>query len=127
MLGIGVNVAVDQAALPPGAATLGRAADALEAALAELLAALEVRLAEPADATLAALRARDALADAGRVGRRRRDVAAGIAQDGALRVRLDDGGETMLAGGRGPPARPMNGAARAGVSGATRPRRSPGA
>jgi BirA family biotin operon repressor/biotin-[acetyl-CoA-carboxylase] ligase len=99
VVGIGVNVAVDEAALPAGARSLGLPADALEAVLARLLAALEVRLGEPAAATLAALRGRDALAGrrvawAGGAG-----TAAGIAEDGGLRVRLDDGGETVLAAG----------------------------
>jgi BirA family biotin operon repressor/biotin-[acetyl-CoA-carboxylase] ligase len=95
VLGVGVNVAVDVAELPPElrerAATLGRAPDALEETLRELLDHLERRLAEPAGDCLAALRARDALRDrpirwAGGEG-----TGAGIDDSGALLVRLPDG------------------------------------
>jgi BirA family transcriptional regulator, biotin operon repressor / biotin---[acetyl-CoA-carboxylase] ligase len=103
VLGIGVNVAVDPRDLPPEvrdrAATLGRPRSGLESTLAELLRALELRLAEPPDATLAALRARDALRDrpvrwAGGEG-----VGAGIDDAGALIVRLPDGELTTLDAG----------------------------
>ena len=103
VLGIGVNVAVDLAALPPElrgrAGTLGRARADLRDALTELLCALERRLDEP--------RGRRA----GRAARARRaarrhghwaggeGIGAGIDEDGALRVRLDDGGETTLDAG----------------------------
>ena len=95
VLGIGVNVAVDVAALPPDvrdrAASLGRAPRELEPALRELLAHLATRLAEPPAAALAALRARDALRDrpvrwAGGSG-----TGAGIDDAGALLVRRADG------------------------------------
>jgi BirA family biotin operon repressor/biotin-[acetyl-CoA-carboxylase] ligase len=95
VLGIGVNVAVDVAALPADvrgrAATLGRPASALEPTLSELLALLDRRLAEPPADCLAALRARDALLDrpvrwAGGEG-----VGAGIDDAGSLLVRLPDG------------------------------------
>ena len=78
VLGIGLNVAVDPAELPPEvrdlAGTLGRPPDALEATLAELLRALEARLAEsgPDDAHRAP-RPRRATRPAGPVERRRRD------------------------------------------------------
>ena len=103
VLGIGVNVAVDLAALPAElqatAGTLGRPRADLEPFLAELLAALEVRLGEPAAATITALRARDALRDhrvrwAGGEG-----VAAGIDDGGRLIVgdqRLDAGEVHLL-------------------------------
>jgi BirA family biotin operon repressor/biotin-[acetyl-CoA-carboxylase] ligase len=99
VLGIGVNVAVDAAALPAGGRSLGLPAGALEPALAQLLAALEARLAEPAAAALAAMRARDELAGrrvawAGGAG-----TAAGIGEDGGLRVRLDAGREIVLGAG----------------------------
>lgn len=103
VLGIGVNVAVDVAALPPElrdrAATLGRAPDDLEATLAELLGHLEARLAQAPGDALAALRARDALRDrpvswAGGSG-----TGAGIDDAGALLVRRDDGTLTTLAAG----------------------------
>ena len=111
VLGIGVNVALDPAELPPDvratAATLGRPATALEPTLAELLEQLERRLGEPAADSLAALRERDALRDrdvrwSGGAG-----VGAGIDDDGSLVVRLPggelrtlDSGEVHLGGGR---------------------------
>ena len=111
VLGIGVNVAVDLAELPPDvrdrAATLGRAPDALEATLDELLgrAREAARPSRPA-AALDALRARDALRGrpvrwAGGSG-----TGAGIDDAGALLVRLRrrrrsrtlDAGEVHLGG-----------------------------
>jgi BirA family biotin operon repressor/biotin-[acetyl-CoA-carboxylase] ligase len=102
VLGIGVNVAVDLADLPPElhetAGTLGRRVDEVDAALAELIAALEGRLAEPAEATLAGLRALDALH-----GREVRwaagaGVAAGIDDEGRLLVDTPDGRVAIGAG-----------------------------
>jgi BirA family biotin operon repressor/biotin-[acetyl-CoA-carboxylase] ligase len=96
--GIGINAALDLAALPAElratAGTLGRSPRELEATLAELLEALEQRIAEPPEATLEALRHRDAL-----LGERIRwnggaGTAAGITDEGALRVRT--GGEELL-------------------------------
>jgi BirA family biotin operon repressor/biotin-[acetyl-CoA-carboxylase] ligase len=90
VLGIGVNVALDPATLPPEVAgiagTLGRPPEDVEPALEELLAALDRRLAQPAADALADLRARDAL-----LGRRLRHVGgegvgAGIDASGALLV-----------------------------------------
>jgi BirA family biotin operon repressor/biotin-[acetyl-CoA-carboxylase] ligase len=103
VVGIGLNVAVDPAELPPDvrerAATLGRASAELEPTLAELLAKLEARLAEPPPAALGALRARDALRDrplrwAGGSG-----TGAGIDDAGALLVRLADGTVRTLEAG----------------------------
>ncbi len=103
VLGIGVNVAVDPAELPPDvrarAATLGRPPGALEETLAELLRALGERLAEPPEACLGALRDRDALRDqrvrwAGGEG-----TGAGIDDAGGLLVRLPDGSVTTLDSG----------------------------
>ena len=103
VLGIGVNVAVDPADLPPElrdrAATLGRPRGALEPALDELLRALAARLDQPARDCLAALRARDALRDrpvrwAGGAG-----TGAGIDDGGALLVRRQDGTLAALAAG----------------------------
>jgi BirA family biotin operon repressor/biotin-[acetyl-CoA-carboxylase] ligase len=103
VLGMGVNVAVEPAALPPElrdrAATLGRPPAALEATLDELLGHLERRLAEPAAGCLAALRARDAL-----LGRPLRwdggeGTGAGIDDTGALLVRLPDGSMRTLDSG----------------------------
>ena len=91
MLGIGVNVAVAPAELP-AAGSLGKAD--VEEFLTEVVAALDMRLQEPAAATLTALPVRDALR-----GRRVRwsggeGVAAGIDDAGRLVVgeqRLDAG------------------------------------
>jgi BirA family transcriptional regulator, biotin operon repressor / biotin---[acetyl-CoA-carboxylase] ligase len=103
VLGIGVNAALDVHRLPAElrdhAATLGRSPGELDSTLHELVAALERRLTEPAEACLAALRARDALLDrpvswAGGSG-----TGGGIDERGALRVRLDSGGETLLDAG----------------------------
>jgi BirA family transcriptional regulator, biotin operon repressor / biotin---[acetyl-CoA-carboxylase] ligase len=109
VLGIGVNVAVDLADLPPElrdrAGTLGRAPGELEAALTELLAALENRLAEPPAAALDALRARDALRDRPVRWADGEGTGAGIDDAGALLVRLPggelvtlDAGEVHLGG-----------------------------
>ena len=94
VVGIGVNVS----AAPPGlgATALGR--DDVEAVLAELLAALESRLAQPAAAALEDLRARDALLGApvrwdGGTG-----VAEGIDATGGLLVRTERGVTVLSAG-----------------------------
>jgi BirA family biotin operon repressor/biotin-[acetyl-CoA-carboxylase] ligase len=87
--GIGVNAAVDPAELPAEvrAATLGRSPGELDAVLADLLVALERRLAEPPAATLAALRERDALLDRPVRWTGGHGTGAGIDDDGRLRVR----------------------------------------
>ena len=103
VLGMGINVALDLAALPAEiaarAATLGRAPAELDAALGELLGFLEHRLEAPAGAVLDALRARDALLDrpvrwAGGSG-----TGAGIDASGALLVRRGDGAVIPLHAG----------------------------
>ena len=103
VVGIGLNAALDVADLPPElrdtAGTLGRSPNELEPTLAELLGALERRLAEPAAAVVAALRDRDALAGrpvtwAGGAG-----TGAGVDEQGQLRVRLADGSEVALDAG----------------------------
>ncbi len=103
VIGIGLNVAVDVDALPDEvrviAATLGREPEALEPTLAELLRALEVRLTEPHETAVAALRERDALRDrpvrwAGGEG-----VGAGIDDEGRLLVRTSDGETNPLDAG----------------------------
>jgi BirA family biotin operon repressor/biotin-[acetyl-CoA-carboxylase] ligase len=103
VLGIGLNVAVRLADLPPelhaSAGTLGRKPSAVEPLLAELLAGLEQWLSAPAERVLAAWRERDAL--------RGRDVrwsagsgrAAGIDGAGRLVVELADGGRVALDAG----------------------------
>ena len=103
VLGIGVNAALDLAVLPDEvrerAGTLGLDPRELPRALDELLRALERRLAEPPEATLAALRELDALAgrpvrwDGGE------GTGAGIAADGALLVRDAAGALHTLAAG----------------------------
>jgi BirA family transcriptional regulator, biotin operon repressor / biotin---[acetyl-CoA-carboxylase] ligase len=103
VLGIGVNVAVELAYLPPDvrarAATLGRAPSEIEPTLAELLAALEARLAEPPHASLAALRNRDALRDRPVRWADGEGTGAGIDDAGSLLVRLPDGELRTLAAG----------------------------
>jgi BirA family transcriptional regulator, biotin operon repressor / biotin---[acetyl-CoA-carboxylase] ligase len=100
--GIGVNVALDLAGLPEElretAGTLGRSPRELEAALDELLGFLEIRLAEPVESVLAALRERDALLGAAVRWSGGSGVAAGITGDGGLRVQVD-GSEMVLHAG----------------------------
>ncbi|MEA2152600.1 MAG: BirA family transcriptional regulator, partial [Solirubrobacteraceae bacterium] len=103
VLGIGVNVAVELADLPPElhdtAATLGLARADIEPVLGRLTDALALRLAQGADATLQAWRARDAM--------RGRDVAwsagqgraEGIDGAGRLVVALAGGGRAALDAG----------------------------
>jgi len=95
VLGIGVNVS---AAPPdvPDAGTLGR--DDVEVVLAELLAALETRLAEPKGAALDALRARDALLGAEVRWEGGEGVADGIDPAGGLRVKTTTGEQVLSAG-----------------------------
>jgi BirA family biotin operon repressor/biotin-[acetyl-CoA-carboxylase] ligase len=122
VLGIGINVAVRMDELPadlsarqPGgagagnalpAATLGLEPADVEPTLARLIQALERRLAEPAEQTLEAWRARDALygreiawgvhGPEGRVGSGR---AMGIDGAGRLLAALASGGQVALAAG----------------------------
>jgi BirA family biotin operon repressor/biotin-[acetyl-CoA-carboxylase] ligase len=101
VLGIGVNTALDVAELPPElhetAGTLGRTD--LERALSELLEHLERRVAEPPEATLFALNARDALLERPIAWAGGEGTGAGIDDHGLLRVRLAGGGETVLEAG----------------------------
>src|SRR3954469_5196591 len=96
VLGIGVNVAVSPADLPPelhaSAATLGRPRSAVEPFLAQLLGALDHAPGARTDTLLAAWRWRDALA-----GREVRwaagsGVARGIDGEGRLVVEVAGGG-----------------------------------
>jgi BirA family biotin operon repressor/biotin-[acetyl-CoA-carboxylase] ligase len=102
VLGIGVNVAVDTATLPPElrarAGTLGRAAADVEPALAELLAALERWMAAPAADVAAELGRRDALRDRAVHWADGSGTAAGIDAEGRLLVRAGDGLVTLDAG-----------------------------
>jgi BirA family biotin operon repressor/biotin-[acetyl-CoA-carboxylase] ligase len=120
VVGIGLNVAVRLDELPPElrgepsgrgadarpAATLGRPPEEIEPLLAGLLNALERRLREPAERTLEAWRARDALRgreiawDArGANQRAGRGRAQGIDGVGRLIVALADGGHATLSAG----------------------------
>jgi BirA family biotin operon repressor/biotin-[acetyl-CoA-carboxylase] ligase len=103
VVGIGINVAVDVAALGADlserAGTLGRPRSGLEPTLMELLGALERWLDAPADQTLAALRARDALLGQAVSWGEGSGVGAGIDASGALRVRLASGEEQVLSAG----------------------------
>jgi BirA family biotin operon repressor/biotin-[acetyl-CoA-carboxylase] ligase len=103
VLGVGLNVAVRLGDLPvelrPTAATLGYSPDAIEPTLQQLLAALEQRLTEPASATLAAWRLRDALYGREIAWGSERGRAEGIDGTGRLIVALRDGGHTTLDAG----------------------------
>lgn len=103
VLGIGVNVAILVADLPPElhdtATTLGREPADVEPFLGDLLAALDRALALPPADLLDAWRARDALIGrdiswSGGAGR-----AAGIDGEGRLVVELPGGGRTALDAG----------------------------
>jgi len=107
IVGIGLNVAVELEQLPPElragaqrpAATLGLAPEDIEPTLARMLEALERRFGEPAQQTLEAWRARDALrgrhvAWSGGSGR-----AEGIDGAGRLIVTLDSGARRTLGSG----------------------------
>ena len=103
VVGIGVNVAVEPAALGPElsdrAGTLGRPRSAVEPTLAELLGALERWLSAPEGEALKALRARDALLDQPVSWGGGSGVGAGIDATGGLRVRLGGGDVTVLSAG----------------------------
>ena len=103
VVGIGLNVAVDVAALGPEArtraGTLGRTPADVEPALAELLEALAHRLDAPADEVLAALRERDALLGAPVAWAGGSGTGAGVDASGGLRVRRDDGELEVLSAG----------------------------
>jgi BirA family biotin operon repressor/biotin-[acetyl-CoA-carboxylase] ligase len=103
VLGIGVNVAVDLAQLPPelrdSAGTLGLDAAALEPTLARLLALLELWLDAPDAAVTDAWRGRDALLGAAVRWRGGAGTGAGIDPGGRLLVALADGREQALDAG----------------------------
>ena len=103
VLGVGVNVAVDPAALPlelrETAGTLGRPRGELEAALGELLVALERRLSEPAGDVLAALRDRDALLGAPVRWIGGEGTGVGIDATGGLLVSVGSGETVVLDAG----------------------------
>jgi len=101
--GIGLNVAVRTADLPPGlrdrAGTLGLEAADVEGILERLLAALERRLADPPAALLEAWRTRDALAGNAVRWAEGEGVARGIDGEGRLVVERSDGGRLTLDAG----------------------------
>jgi BirA family biotin operon repressor/biotin-[acetyl-CoA-carboxylase] ligase len=115
VLGIGLNVAVRIEDLPAElrrgapehspsggglpAATLGLAPAQVEPMLERLIDALERRLAEPAETTLEAWRARDALRGRAIEWAGGRGRADGIDGTGRLMVVLADGGRTALGAG----------------------------
>jgi BirA family biotin operon repressor/biotin-[acetyl-CoA-carboxylase] ligase len=113
VLGIGLNVAVRLEELPPElqraglpAATLGLSTADVEPLLAQLLDALDQRLQEPAEVTLQAWRARDALrgreiawGTQGGKERLARGRAQGIDDEGRLVVALADGTRTTIGAG----------------------------
>jgi BirA family biotin operon repressor/biotin-[acetyl-CoA-carboxylase] ligase len=103
VLGIGLNVAVDVADLPPAlrgrAASLGLAPDDVEGVLARVLSSLAHWLAGDAAAVLEAWRERDVLRGreiswAGGCGR-----AGGLDGEGRLLVVGEDGGRSALEAG----------------------------
>jgi BirA family biotin operon repressor/biotin-[acetyl-CoA-carboxylase] ligase len=103
VLGIGVNVAVELDDLPAElhdtAATLGLTPADIEPALAQLIDALALRLAQPSDETLRAWRARDALRGREVTWSAGRGRAQGIDGAGRLVVSLTDGGRATLDAG----------------------------
>jgi BirA family transcriptional regulator, biotin operon repressor / biotin---[acetyl-CoA-carboxylase] ligase len=103
VVGIGLNVAVRIDELPPelhdSAATLGRRSQEIEPTLELLLDALERRLDEPAETTLRAWRARDALAGRPVAWSGGAGEAEGIDGAGRLVVALAGGGHVTLDAG----------------------------
>jgi BirA family biotin operon repressor/biotin-[acetyl-CoA-carboxylase] ligase len=103
VLGIGLNVAVAPADLPPEvaarAAGLGLEPAAIEPMLAALLAALELRLAQDPAEILRAYRGRDALRGRAVRWQHGSGVAAGVDGDGRLLVKLAGGDSAALDAG----------------------------
>jgi BirA family biotin operon repressor/biotin-[acetyl-CoA-carboxylase] ligase len=101
VLGIGVNVAVDVDQLPEDARAVAGSLnrDDVDAALTELLEALERRLSEDRDSLLATLRERDALRGQPVKWQDGEGTGAGIDDNGALLVTLANGGQTSLSAG----------------------------
>ena len=103
VLGIGLNVAVRPEDLPPElretATGLGHAPEEVDDVLAQLLAALGPRLAEPPEATLASWRERDALRGREIAWNGGSGIAEGVDGGGRLLVRTGDGQLTALDAG----------------------------
>jgi BirA family biotin operon repressor/biotin-[acetyl-CoA-carboxylase] ligase len=102
VLGIGLNVAVRGADLPPElrdqAGSLGRSPTDVEPTLTRILAGLETWLAASPDALLAALRERDALRGRHIRWRDGEGEAGGIDDEGRLVVLTGDGRVALEAG-----------------------------
>lgn len=100
VLGIGLNVAVEEDGFPPElreiATSLGCEPPQVEAALALLLTRLGHWLAAPADEAMDAYRERDALAGRAISWNGGHGTALGVADDGRLRVRPDGGGAAEM-------------------------------
>jgi len=103
VLGIGLDVAIPADAFPPElaavATTLGREPRDVERALALLLPALERWLAAPEAEAIDAYRARDALSGRTISWSDGQGTAAGIGDDGRLRVERADGEVVWLDAG----------------------------
>jgi len=103
VLGIGLNVALRVADLPPelrdSAGTLGLEPDALKPTLDALLDALRHRLGQEAEGLLAAYRERDALRGRELRWQHGAGVAAGIDAAGRLQVDRPDGTRVALDAG----------------------------
>ncbi|HVE68756.1 MAG TPA: biotin--[acetyl-CoA-carboxylase] ligase [Solirubrobacteraceae bacterium] len=102
VLGIGLNVAVELAELPPElrdtAASLGRSPAQIEPVLAELLDRLAAWLSASHDDVLTAFRARDALFEREVTWAGGSGVAEGVDGEGRLVVRTGSGREALDAG-----------------------------
>jgi BirA family transcriptional regulator, biotin operon repressor / biotin---[acetyl-CoA-carboxylase] ligase len=113
VVGIGLNVAVRIDELPAelhdSAATLGRRSQEIEPTLELLLDALARRLDEPAETTLRAWRARDALRGRPVSWNGGAGLAEGIDGAGRLVVALDGGGHVTLDAGEVHLGRPRDG------------------
>jgi BirA family biotin operon repressor/biotin-[acetyl-CoA-carboxylase] ligase len=103
VLGVGVNVALREDDLPPElrgrAGTLGRAPEDVEAVLASVLTALEIRLEQAPERLLEAWRSRDALAGQPVTWDGGEGTADGVDAGGRLLVRLAAGGTVALDAG----------------------------
>ncbi|HEY2651276.1 MAG TPA: biotin--[acetyl-CoA-carboxylase] ligase [Solirubrobacteraceae bacterium] len=102
VVGIGLNVAVDERDLPPElrerAAGLGRSPSEIEPTLSRLLAGLERWIAAPSETVLAALRARDALFGRHVQWQGGEGEAAGVDEHGRLVVAVNGDQVALNAG-----------------------------
>lgn len=100
VLGVGLNVAVEEDGFPSElrtiATSLGCEPRQLDEALALLLGRLEHWLAATPEQAMDAYRTRDALAGQEISWNGGRGTAVGVADDGRLRVKPNDGGEERL-------------------------------